>query len=137
MASPPQKKDKRETVVDDGAFYVLPDVNLINQQQWEYIKRRYHLSPRELEVAKLICRGLTNREIASDLKVRPGTAKIHLKHIFHKARTRNKIATLLRFIGDVNEFFGESASAPDIRIIDIEKPGKKTADSAKTSKKDK
>lgn len=137
MASPSQKNDKKENIVDDRAFYSLPDVDLINQQQWEYIKRRYHLSPREIEVAKLVCRGLANREIANGLKVSPGTVKIHLKNIFHKARTRNKITTLLRFIGDVNEFFGESASAPDIRIVDIEKPGKKTAASAKKSKKDK
>ncbi|MBV8715239.1 MAG: tetratricopeptide repeat protein [Chloroflexi bacterium] len=42
------------------------------------------LSPRELEVAKLVSRGMTNREIASTLSVAPRTVATHLEHIFAK-----------------------------------------------------
>ncbi len=39
------------------------------------------LSPRELEVAALIARGLTNRQIAAELVIAEGTAATHVKHI--------------------------------------------------------
>lgn len=136
MASPPRKKDKRKTKGANSLFDILPDVNLIDEKQWQYIQRRYHLSPRELEVAKLVCTGLTNIEIASVLKVKLGTVKTHLKKIFSKVRTRSKITLLIRFIGDVNAFFDDSASVPPIRIVDAGKPGKKTTARTETSEKD-
>ena len=42
------------------------------------------LTPREREVATLVARGFTNRRIADELVITPGTARIHLEHIFRK-----------------------------------------------------
>jgi DNA-binding NarL/FixJ family response regulator len=42
------------------------------------------LSPRELEVAALVARGLTNRRIAEELVITEGTAASHVKHILAK-----------------------------------------------------
>jgi non-specific serine/threonine protein kinase len=39
------------------------------------------LSPRELEVAALVARGMTNRQIAEALVITEGTAANHVKHI--------------------------------------------------------
>jgi DNA-binding CsgD family transcriptional regulator/tetratricopeptide (TPR) repeat protein len=39
------------------------------------------LSPRELEVAALVARGMTNRQIATELVITEGTAANHVKHI--------------------------------------------------------
>jgi DNA-binding NarL/FixJ family response regulator len=39
------------------------------------------LSPRELEVAALVARGMTNRQIAEELVITEGTAANHVKHI--------------------------------------------------------
>jgi len=51
---------------------------------------RPHLSPRELEVLDLIVRGLSNKQIAYDLKISQETAKNHVKHIFEKLDVRNR-----------------------------------------------
>jgi len=51
---------------------------------------RPHLSPRELEVLNLIVRGLSNKQIAYDLKISEETAKNHVKHIFEKLDVRNR-----------------------------------------------
>jgi DNA-binding CsgD family transcriptional regulator len=136
MTSPPQNKDKGEKGAANSGFHILPNVNLIEQKQWHYIRRRYHLSPRELEVAKLVCKGLTNKEIASELKVRQGTVNTHLKNIFRKARARSKLTLFLRFIQDANECPSEPAPTSPIRIIDIEKPAKKIDVPTETPKKD-
>jgi len=45
---------------------------------------RRTLTGRELQVVELVERGLTNRNIASELGIRVGTVKIHLRHIFEK-----------------------------------------------------
>lgn len=42
------------------------------------------LSPRELEVLRLVARGRSNKEIAADLKVVEGTVKIHVTNILTK-----------------------------------------------------
>lgn len=136
MTSPPQNKDKGEKSAANSDFHIPPDVNLIEQKQWHYIQNRYHLSPRELEVSKLVCKGLNNREIARELKIRQGTVDTHLKNIFRKVRIRSKLTLFLRFIQDANECPSEPAPTSPIRIIDIEKPAKKTDVPTETPKKD-
>lgn len=42
------------------------------------------LSPRETEVARLVARGMTNREIAAALYITEGTAATHAQHILTK-----------------------------------------------------
>jgi DNA-binding CsgD family transcriptional regulator len=52
------------------------------------------LTPREQEVAILVARGYTNRQIASELTVSPATARTHVEHVLNKLdlRTRAQIA---------------------------------------------
>jgi len=129
MSSPlqPEKKDRSENIGPDGSIYELPKVMLLSEKQWLYIQRRYRMSPRELQVAKLVCGGLTNGNMAEKLKVKPGTVKTHLRSIFGKTHAKNKISMLLRFIDDVNKFFGESVGTAFIPIVDTEKPTQKTS----------
>jgi two-component system, NarL family, nitrate/nitrite response regulator NarL len=48
------------------------------------------LTPRERQVMELVEQGYKNREIAQELGIRPGTVKIHLKHIFEKTGVRGR-----------------------------------------------
>jgi len=49
------------------------------------------LSPRELDVVKLVARGLTNAEIAARLYIAVGTVKTHLASIQTKLDARNRV----------------------------------------------
>jgi non-specific serine/threonine protein kinase len=42
------------------------------------------LTPREQEVAVLVARGLTNKQIAAELVIAEGTAKRHLENILNR-----------------------------------------------------
>jgi two-component system nitrate/nitrite response regulator NarL len=55
-------------------------------------RREPGLTAREQEVCELVCRGCSNREVAADLGITPGTVKIHLQHIFAKAGVRDRSA---------------------------------------------
>jgi DNA-binding NarL/FixJ family response regulator len=47
-------------------------------------RTRTGLTPREREVLDLVEQGMKNKDIAGQMGIRPGTVKIHLKHIFEK-----------------------------------------------------
>jgi DNA-binding NarL/FixJ family response regulator len=56
---------------------------------------RADLTRREGQVMELVEQGLKNKEIAGELGIRPGTVKIHLKHIFEKTGVRGRYGLAL------------------------------------------
>ena len=83
---------------DDGHLATLDQaVNLaeaILSRPTSPAPRPGSLSAREQEVASLIARGLTNKEIAAELVVSPATVRSHVEHILGKLdlRTRGQVA---------------------------------------------
>ena len=61
---------------------------------------RTDLTPREQQVAELVEQGLKNREIGRELGIRPGTVKIHLKHIFEKTGVRGRYGLAISGLKD-------------------------------------
>ncbi len=59
------------------------------------------LTERELQILHLLEKGLTNRKIASELVVTPGTVKLHTNHVYRKLSVNNRHAavTLARALG--------------------------------------
>ena len=56
---------------------------------------RSELTAREQQVLELVEQGCKNKEIAVELGIRPGTVKIHLKHIFEKTGVRGRFGLAL------------------------------------------
>jgi DNA-binding NarL/FixJ family response regulator len=73
---------------------------LLDQRQWSYLSRRYDLTPREVQIAELVCLGLRHGNIAGQLKIQPGTVKTHIRNIYRKVKVRNKMNMLLRFVSE-------------------------------------
>jgi DNA-binding NarL/FixJ family response regulator len=61
---------------------------------------RSELTPREQQVLELVEQGSKNKEIALELGIRPGTVKIHLKHIFEKTGVRGRYGLALNGLKD-------------------------------------
>jgi DNA-binding NarL/FixJ family response regulator len=61
---------------------------------------RSELTPREQQVLELVEQGMRNKEIAGELGIRPGTVKIHLKHIFEKTGVRGRYGLALNGLKD-------------------------------------
>ena len=129
----PEEEGKIENISSPGdSFYGRPKAILLDEKQWRYIQRYYHISPRELQVVKLVCQGFTNGDIAEKLNVKPGTVKTHLRSIFHKTRVRNKITMLLRCMEDAGRFSREANSTAPIPTTDAEEATGKMSPTVET-----
>ena len=53
--------------------------------------RAHPLSAREFEVAQLVARGLTNRQVGERLFITPGTAGVHVEHILDKLAFQSRV----------------------------------------------
>jgi DNA-binding NarL/FixJ family response regulator len=60
------------------------------------------LSPRELDVAELVCAGSTNQQIAEKLVLSVRTVETHLTHIFAKLGVTNR-AGVARVLASQND----------------------------------
>ena len=94
-----------DEAIKDDSLYKRPEVKLFNKEQWSYIKKRYRISERELEISMLVCSGLNNREIAQKLQIEEATAKTHTRNLYRKVNVKNKISLLLKFMEDIHKFF--------------------------------
>jgi DNA-binding NarL/FixJ family response regulator len=88
-------------VVHSGAQYIPPQVAMrIGERMLA------HLSPRELEVLRLVAKGLSNKEIAAQLGLVVGTVKIHVANIYSKLgvsdRTQALVAAVKRGIINID-----------------------------------
>jgi len=81
---------------------------LLNEQHWSYLQKRYQMTPRELQIAQHVCRGLSNERIAESLDIKHSTVKTHIRNLYRKIWVRNKISMFLRFVEDINDFFEQN-----------------------------
>ena len=69
------------------------------------------LTPREVEVLGLLVQGKTNREIAQELVVSPGTVKVHVEHIIGKLGVSDRTQAAVRAI-ELSLFTAPSGNGP-------------------------
>ena len=55
------------------------------------------LTARELEVARMVCKGMQNKMVATRLSITEGTAKLHLHHVYEKLKVKGRMG-LLRYL---------------------------------------
>jgi DNA-binding NarL/FixJ family response regulator len=82
--------------------------------------RNRPLTPREVEVASLVSKGMKNREIAESLGIATGTVKIHLMHIFEKTGIRDRFELALRGLRSATE--KDRGAAPAAQAAPAEMP---------------
>ncbi|UQB41516.1 response regulator transcription factor [Thiomicrospira microaerophila] len=89
---------KAASAVKDGAIWIpsgLVDelIHLIAQHNTNSGKQDFSalLTPRELEIAKLVGQGMNNKTVAQTLNITERTVKSHLTHVFEKLAVKNRL----------------------------------------------
>lgn len=54
----------------------------------------FHITDREIQVLKLICRGFNNKQISNDLFISDQTVAVHRKNLFRKLGVKNSISLI-------------------------------------------
>ncbi|MCG3111646.1 MAG: response regulator transcription factor [Candidatus Manganitrophus sp. SB1] len=64
------------------------------------VQETFHLSEREIDVVKCLCRGDANKEIADHLFISAFTVKDHLKKIYQKMGVHNRAALVSKILSN-------------------------------------
>lgn len=89
-----------------GEYFLLPSITAKVVSEFSRISRPAPrnrddflpdpLSPREIEILKLVATGASNREIAETLVISEGTVKNHLSSILSKLGVRDRMQAILK-----------------------------------------
>ncbi len=65
---------------------------------WDEVTEKYSLSPRQVEIAKLICDSLSNDQIAEELGITPNTVRMHIKLLYEKMGVKDRVGVAMRLL---------------------------------------
>jgi len=71
---------------------------LFTNSQWNDLSKQYGLSMRQSEIARLICRGCTNEDIATSLTLAEGTVRMHTEELFRRVGVHTRMGLLVSFV---------------------------------------
>jgi DNA-binding NarL/FixJ family response regulator len=84
----------RKTQADtDG---LLPE--LFRDDQWRELAEHLKLTPRQQQIARLLCRGCTNRQMATRLGISAGTVRMHLRTLFEKLEVHDRLGLAVHLV---------------------------------------
>jgi DNA-binding CsgD family transcriptional regulator len=105
MSGPHLNKNSNEPyAVRNDVSYERPQVRILDDSQWLFIRKSFRMSPRELEIARLVCGGFNNDEIAIKLKIKSATVKTHLRNVYRRIHVQRKLDMLLKFLDQASKF---------------------------------
>jgi two-component system nitrate/nitrite response regulator NarL len=76
-------------------FYCTHTTKLLLSLQIEPPPADIHLTPREAQVMKLVSKGLSNKQIASELRIKTRTAEAHRAALYKKTDTNSAVTLAL------------------------------------------
>lgn len=74
----------------------LPDV--FTEPQWEILVESLGLSRRQYQIARGLCRAMSNDEIAWSLRISSSTVHMHMKILFKKLVVHDRIGVVIRLV---------------------------------------
>ena len=82
--------------VAEGATWLDPEISrILLHPAPGSAQPAVHLSPRELDILRLLTDGYTNEEIAQRLVCAPATIKTHLIHLFSKLGVHDRVSAVV------------------------------------------
>ncbi len=74
----------------------LPE--LFTPGEWKSLAAKLRFSPRQAQVARLICLGLSKEQMAKRLRISEPTARLHVKELFRKLHVNDRLGVPVRLV---------------------------------------
>ncbi len=71
---------------------------LVAAAEWEWINKCLGLTPRQSDVARLLCQGCDSRAIAAQMRVSPNTVRMHMHMLLHRCGVRDRVGLVLAIL---------------------------------------
>ena len=71
---------------------------LFTKAEWAALAERFGLSPRQAQIARLICLAFSNLRIARELGLKRDTVRMHNKELFRKLGIRQRMGVPIRLV---------------------------------------
>ena len=78
-------------VTPSMATKLLGEFNVLSRRVDEQHGTRRRLTDREIEVLRLVAKGMSNKDIAAELVIAENTVKNHVRNILEKLQVRSRI----------------------------------------------
>jgi DNA-binding CsgD family transcriptional regulator len=83
----------------DASSGALPDIEtIISPDRIVYLGKQYHLTPREVEIFKLLIQGHSPQELSGMLFISLSTTRSHIKSIYSKTDVHSQLELIRKFM---------------------------------------
>jgi DNA-binding NarL/FixJ family response regulator len=77
------------------------------------------LTERERQIIRLVCEGLSNKEIGRKCNLSDGTVKVHLHNIYEKLAIHNRTALAVMAAGDLRASGRSDETSDRVRALEL------------------
>ena len=84
-----------------------PLSDLFTLDQWRVLARECQLTKRQVDVAKAICRELSNREIAAELGLAYDTIRMHVRELLNRLAVQSRLGVPIRLVLVLRRLHGD------------------------------
>jgi DNA-binding NarL/FixJ family response regulator len=77
-----------------GCMAKTQNMAALSAQEWALLERDLSLSPRQVEIMKLISRGMSDKQIAWQLSISFYTVRSHMSRLFRKCNVNDRLELL-------------------------------------------
>jgi DNA-binding CsgD family transcriptional regulator len=74
---------------------VMTRFSLFSDEEWAVIKAELGLSPRQADITKRICQGMSDKRIARELGIALPTVRTHTSRLYEKLDTADRLELVL------------------------------------------
>lgn len=85
---------------------------LFSGQDWARLKEELGLPPRQADVLRCVLRGMADKQIAVTTGISVNTVRCHLRRMFDKFGSNDRIELILCMFGHLRKYHQEDGSGP-------------------------
>ncbi len=74
----------------------LPE--LFTTEEWRELAKALHLTRRQRQVARRLCLGLKNREMAEEMSVAEDTIRLHMRELYRKLGVGQRVGVVVKLV---------------------------------------